>query len=654
MRCSSRNTMFAQRFDPDAEIVEKSVPKSLSRKRKLSNASSLNLEAEKSDSSSETEDDSDSSSDSSSDSDSSDNSDSSDSSDNEEQAISNKTIDSQISKSPDDMDIEETEGSPAIKRTEDSMHIDTSAGELQNEETKLIEDDYTNRHSKIFDKFKNIRALDTVDLNDEQNDQAEAQELAPMPQPALPRDEKLVSTLTYLKNLEWLAKPAYSKPDKQRPFAEFPLSDNILANLKGLGFEGAFSVQISVLELMLKDIEQNKLQPDFKGDILVNSSTGSGKTLAYSIPIVQALQDRIVPRVRAIVLVPTKPLVNQVAATLRDISKGTPLSVVSLSNDLSMREEAVKITANIPDVIVTAPGRLVDHLLRGSISLEALRFLVIDEADRLLGQSFYNWCHVVISNIEKWFSPLKNLANTWKLMPQKMIFSATLTTDAGKLAMLKLTKPRLIIVNTTEQPLQEMFSVPSTLKEHLMTFTNAQTAMKPLYLALFLLNSRRLDSILVFVKSNDATLRLTRILNDLFVKLLPKQQINVAYINSSNNLPSMRSRIFRDFEEKSINILIATDLIARGIDVPSISCVFNYDLPSTSREYVHRVGRTARANNAGEAFTMCFGGGENKHFTSLMSFIGRVNDIEQVEVPELEERDNQIYTEVMKDFQQAL
>lgn len=641
--------MFAPRFDPDAEIVEKSAPKSLSRKRKLSNASSLDLEAEKSgsssDSSSESEDDSDSSSES----------DSSDSSDSEEEAKSDEIIDAQVLRNSDEMDIDDTETSPmTIQQTTDSMNIDPSIEENHNRNIELIKDDYTNRHSKIFDKFKSIRALDPVATSNESEDQVEAQELAPMPQPELPRDEKLVSTLTYLKNLEWLAKPAYSKPDKQRPFTEFPLSANILANLKGLGFDKAFSVQISVLELMLKDIEQNKLSPDFRGDILVNSSTGSGKTLAYSIPIVQALQDRIVPRVRAIVLVPTKPLVNQVAATLRDVSKGTPLSVVSLSNDLSMKEEAVKITANIPDVIVAAPGRLVDHLQRGSLSLEALRFLVIDEADRLLGQSFQNWCHVVISNIEKWSSPLKNLANTWKLMPQKMIFSATLTTDAGKLALLKLTKPRLVIVNTTEQPLQEMFSVPSTLKEYIMPFTNAQSAMKPLYLALFLLSTRRLDSVLIFVKSNDSTLRLTRILNDLFAKLLPRQQINVAYINSSNNLPSMRSRIFRDFEDKSINILIATDLIARGIDVPSISCVFNYDLPSTSREYVHRVGRTARANNAGEAFTMCFGGGENKHFTSLMTVVGRVSDIEPIDVPEIDERDNEIYTEVMKNFQLAL
>lgn len=644
--------MFAPRFDPDAEIVENSAPKSLNRKRKLSNASSLNLEAESSDSTSESED----GSDSSSDSDSGINSSSDSSSDSEDEIESTESQNNQIPKNIDDMDIVKREIlSSAIEQTQDSMQIDPpSEDKSQNGEAQLIEDDYTNRHSRIFDKFKSIRALDPVDVNNEKNDTVEAQELAPMPQPALPRDEKLTSTLTYLKNLEWLAKPAYSTPDKQRPFSEFSLSRNILANLKTLGFEGAFSVQISVLELMLKDIEQNKLSPDFKGDILVNSSTGSGKTLAYSIPIVQALQDRIVPRTRAIILVPTKPLVNQVAATLRDISKGTPLSVVGLSNDLSMKEEAVKLTTNIPDIIVTAPGRLVDHLLLGSISVEALRFLVIDEADRLLGQSFQNWCHIVISEIDKWFSALKNLANTWKLMPQKMIFSATLTTDAGKLALLKLTKPRLVIVNTTEQPLQEMFSVPPTLKEHIISFTNAQSAIKPLYLALFLLNSRRLDSVLVFVKSNDATLRLTKILNDLFAKLLPEQQMNVAYINSSNNLPAMRSRIFRDFENKSINVLIATDLIARGIDVPSISCVFNYDLPSSSREYVHRVGRTARANNAGEAFTMCFGGGENKHFTSLMSVIGRGGDIEPVEVPEPDERDSQIYTEVMRDFQQAL
>ncbi|RKP28506.1 P-loop containing nucleoside triphosphate hydrolase protein [Metschnikowia bicuspidata] len=622
--------MFAPRFDPDAEFVEKAPISLLLRKRKLSNASS-GLQNEKSSSTScgSNSSDSDSDSDSSSDRD------------------RNDAHEESISKQKEEV---------ANMEVDESMQSNPEKESIPNDphEEEVI-DNYVNMHSKIFSKFKSIRPLNVVESDKEdEEEEVEVQALAPIPQPEIPKDEVLTSALTYLKNLNWLAKPAVSTSGNQRPFTEFALNETILKNLTKLGFTSAFSVQISVLELMLEDIRKNKLCPDFRGDILVNSSTGSGKTLAYAIPIIQALQERMVPRVRAIVLVPTKPLITQVAATLRAISLGTLLTVISLMNDLSLNEEAVRLTANVPDIIVSTPGRLVDHLLAGVVSLEALRFLVIDEADRLLHLAYQNWCQIVVSNIEKWYESLSNLANKWALMPQKLVFSATLTTDAGKLSLLKLCKPRLFVINSIDKPNQEMFTVPSTLKEHKMYFTTAKSAQKPLLLAKFLLDTRRLESVLIFAKSNDATLRLTRLLNDLFEKFLPRNKIIVAYMNSTNNTSSIRARTLRDFDEKRINILVATDLIARGIDITSIACVVNYDLPTSSREYVHRVGRTARANSMGEAFTMCFGGKETKWFTTMMSDIDRFNDIEDAQTPTVDDDDEEIYNKVMAKFLQEL
>ena len=387
----------------------------------------------------------------------------------------------------------------------------------------------------------------------EEKEDIEMQDLVPLPQPELPRDKRLVSTAAHLNNLDWLTTPIYTAPEETKPFAEFqnpPLSSLMIKNLRNMGFESAFSVQISVLNLMLKDIERNRLQPDMRGDLLVNASTGSGKTLAYLIPIIESLQTVKVPRVRAIILVPTKPLINQVKTTLNQLSKGTNLSIVSLKNDLSIKEEGIKLQTNEPDIIVSTPGRLVDHLTNGYISLKNLQYLVIDEADRLLNQSFQNWCQILISKIDE-FTNIKerNISNSWKLNVQKMIFSATLTTDAGKLSLLKFHKPRLIIVNNKEQLVNEMFSLPATLNEFKLQFGSAKSSLKPLILSKFLLGKNKLANVLIFTKSNDASLRLSRLLS-LIMNKLGSETINIAYIDSTNNTTSVRSKILKDFSKR--------------------------------------------------------------------------------------------------------
>lgn len=630
--------MFAQRFDPTAVSV---APANAlrSRKRKLSTASFSASESDSGDKSELESDSSDSSLDSSS-----------SSSDSEEESDS-ESEEETMEEAP------EAVAAAAVQEPEDTTEADVESEKVPEpekvaDEDKMdIDDDYVSKHLSVFQKFKSARPDDEMEVEEPEN--LDFQDLAPLPQPAIPRDRKLFSTLAHQKNLDWLASPTYVAPSVTQPFSEFKLSEKVAHNLESMGFKDAFSVQVGVLNLLLEDIRKNKLSPDFRGDVLVNASTGSGKTLAYLIPIVEALHLRVVPRVRAIVLVPTKPLINQVTQTLRELLKKTVLSVVSLTNDLSIKEESHKILANVPDIIVSTPGRLVEHLLSNSISLEALRFLVIDEADRLLNQSFQNWSEIVINSIEKWVDSNKNTANSWRLQVQKLIFSATLTTDAGKLSLLKFQKPRLVVVNTKEELVNEMFSVPSTLKEYKLRFSSNKSAIKPLILAKYLLATQKMSSVLVFAKSNDATLRLAKLLSLIFAKL--NQNVKVAYINSTNNIASVRSRILRDFHEKEIHILVATDLIARGLDILSITDVVNYDLPNSSREYVHRVGRTARANQSGNAYTMCFGKGEEKWFKIIMRDVGRSGEILDVEedIP-IEPKEKQDYEEVLKEFQDSV
>ncbi|CAI5756069.1 unnamed protein product [Candida verbasci] len=492
-----------------------------------------------------------------------------------------------------------------------------------NHESRLQETSYAQKHSSIFEKFKlsteSSRDIDDKFIKDEE--EVNYEDLKPLPQPVLPEDERLKSNKSHLKNLDWLTQPQYFSTSDVVPFENFSLSPFIMKNLKKLEFHNAFAVQVAVLEMIIPEITANKLRPDTFGDILVNASTGSGKTLAYSIPILEALHDRVVPKVRAIILVPTKPLINQVRTTLLQLSQGTNLNIVNLRNDISIKEESNKLLNSVPDIIVSTPGRLVDHITQNSIDLSMLRFLVIDEADKLLNQTFQNWSSILIDMINQNI----NISKVWKLSVQKLIFSATLTTDAGKLSSLNFIKPRLIIVNDSQQLVNEMFQVPSTLKEFKMVFGVAKNSIKPLILTKFLISQSKLSNILIFTSSNESSIRLAKILQILFNEL--NLNINVQYLNSTNNKAVIRNKILKDFNNQCINILVATDLIARGIDITSITDVINYDLPNSSREYIHRVGRTARANQPGAAYNLIFGKGEQQWFNSFSKDIGRNNKV---------------------------
>lgn len=590
--------MLAPRFDPSSLSQDVSLERDeepFNRKRKLSDSLAEGESSSESENSSECEDSSTSSDDEKNDSSEMD---VLDSSSGEDEQMANSALDTVLDgvKGDHEVNISNSKHHSILQR-------------LHNVAKNMNESEEKERHAS--------------DSNNDDEGLVK-QDLAPLPQPKLPRDKKLAPQDSMRKNLNWLTSPIYADPSFKRPFSDFKfLSSFMLRNLNSMGYEEAFSVQNTVLEILLQDIDENKLRPDIRGDLLVNAATGSGKTIAYLIPIIEALHDRIVPRVRAIILVPTKPLISQVKSTMSQLSKGTSLSIVSLKSDLSIQEEARKLKAHEPDVIVSTPGRLVEHLSNNTLDLSALRFLVIDEADRLLNQSFQNWCDVLISKIEDVSSRPSMIFDQWKLKTQKLIFSATLTTDAGKIAGLQLQRPRLVIVNDKEQMVNEMFSVPPNLLEYKIQVGAAKSSIKPLILARFLLQSGKTSNVLVFAKSNEASIRLAKLLQILMNSLSLSHQTQVAYLNSTNNSTSVRQKTLKEFSTQKIGILVATDLIARGIDILSITDVVNYDLPISSREYVHRVGRTARANNHGNAYTFCFGRGEGKWFDKVLSNVGR-------------------------------
>lgn len=566
------------------------------------------------------------------------------SSDEEEEEEETDESEHESSQDEDINEEEPEEEDEDTNKVDDNMEID-----LQPE----VDPDYIHKHQAIFNKFKQSTESETIEQDKEEDGEEDANieqhSLVPLPQPALPRDRKLSSVSTHTKNLDWLTKPQYASPLDKKAFTDFKLSSFMIKNLEKMGFTEAFSVQISVLNMMLPEIEAQKLKPDRVGDILVNASTGSGKTLAYLIPIIESLYRRVVPRVRVIILVPTKPLINQVKSTLLQLSSGTNLQIAALKNDVSISDEKDLLTKSVPDIIVSTPGRLVEHLLNDSINLSSLQYLIIDEADRLLNQSFQNWSNVLLDKIDSQI----NIAEVWKLSVQKLVFSATLTTDAGKLSSLKFYNPRLIIVNDSKQLVNEIFTVPVTLSEFKIHLGVAKNSLKPLILTKFLISTNKLSNVLIFTKSNESSIRLTELLTSLFQKL--SINLKIAFINSTNNRTSIRSKILKQFSNQEVNILITTDLIARGIDVASITDVINYDLPNSSREYVHRVGRTARANQVGYAYSFCFGKGENSWFNKLAHEVSRSKEVENVDlnVKELiSDRDEEIYQQALHELQQ--
>ncbi|CAN6610628.1 ATP-dependent RNA helicase Dbp6p [Trichomonascus vanleenenianus] len=451
------------------------------------------------------------------------------------------------------------------------------------------------------------------------NDETEERDLVPIP---IPQASEPTKKRTFAPS--WITKPEYVSPETTMPFEQIDnISERMVKTLKSHDFTSAFAIQTAVIPALLKDATD--IAPDPLPDVLVNAYTGSGKTLAYGVPIVEALSKRTVPKLRALIIVPTRPLVRQVRQVVEMLAKGTPLQVASLRPDDSFKQEQKRISANVPDILVTTPGRLVDHIQQrtpGLSDLRDLRYFVIDEADRLLNQSFQEWVSVVMNKFPK---RSQDQSVEWHRPVQKLIFSATLTRDPGKLASLNIYRPRLFVVGEgtadgdAGDAVDYEFSVPTALTERLISVKNS--SVKPLRLVQLMKDNNITSDTIVFVKSNEAASRLGRLISLIDQRLFSR---NLVVERLSGELDvAQRRRILRKFEQREIGILVCTDLMARGIDISTIQYVINYDLPIGKREYVHRVGRTARAGQSGTAINIASDSGERKKFWGISKSIHR-------------------------------
>ncbi|KZT17993.1 DEAD-domain-containing protein [Neolentinus lepideus HHB14362 ss-1] len=466
------------------------------------------------------------------------------------------------------------------------------------------------------------------------------------------------------------------------------LSDRMKKRLGEVGVTELFAVQTALLPFLLPKDSSNRalyMPYDPPRDVCVSAPTGSGKTLAYVLPIVEILSTRVVTRLRALIVLPTRDLVTQVRETFEAVGKGRGLKIgTSTGHHSFVREQSQLIAEKSPelrggsskvDILICTPGRLMDHLHgTPNFSLQHLRFLVIDEADRLLAQSFQDWLAEVLSVIRPPPAPVPflrpfSLDDRDDLSPcnlpfpdavapshltpdiatelderkeascQKLLFSATLTSDPGKLKALGLRDPKYFVVRSStegeEGVAMDKFTMPATLREHMIV---CEASKKPLML-LYLIHQRGVTNALVFTKSAESAARLVKLVEffeDAWAQRDGRKMVVRAY--SSDLAPGERKTILEKFKRGGVNMIVASDLISRGIDISSVAHVVSYDVPVDMRKYIHRVGRTARAGRGDDAWTLVEEQ-EARYFKSVLNGADHLGRVKRVKVAERDTQD---------------
>ncbi|WP_332060438.1 DEAD/DEAH box helicase [Bartonella sp. CB74] len=350
--------------------------------------------------------------------------------------------------------------------------------------------------------------------------------------------------------------------NRENGFIKLGLSTLLIKNLSISGMNKPKLIQEQAIPMMLKG-----------HDILGIAQTGSGKTLAFSLPVLSqilTLGNKRCPRTaRALILVPTRELAVQIDETIRIVAKGTHLSTCLIFGGVSRLKQIKRMEAGV-DILVATPGRLIDLVREKCVDLSQSRFLVLDEADRMLDMGFINDVQKIVKFLHK--------------ERQTVLFSATMPKEISALANTLLNEPVKIEVapqgTTAADIAQKIYCVPMGEKKSVL----AKLLTNPVF-----------ASVIVFTRTKHGADSVTR--------SLERVGYSVATIHG-NKSQNARQCALKAFREGSVRILVATDIAARGIDIPEISHVINYDLPDEADSYVHRIGRTGRNGASGNAITL--------------------------------------------------
>lgn len=309
-------------------------------------------------------------------------------------------------------------------------------------------------------------------------------------------------------------------------------------------------------------------------DVMGLAQTGTGKTLAFGLPLVARLQSygtKPAPRsVRALILAPTRELANQIAAALKELTEGMPFKVGLVVGGVAINPQITRISRGT-DVVVATPGRLIDLIERNAIDFEETDFLVLDEADQMLDLGFIH--------------ALRRISDVLPEDRQTMLFSATMPKQMSEIANSYLKNPIRIQVSppgkAADKIKQSIHFIAKAEKTSLLTE---------------LLAVHRDEASIVFVRTKHGAERL--------MKTLDKAGFAACSVHG-NKSQGQRERAIKSFKNGETKVLVATDVAARGLDIPIVRHVYNYDLPNVPDNYVHRIGRTARAGMDGAAIAFC-------------------------------------------------
>lgn len=370
-------------------------------------------------------------------------------------------------------------------------------------------------------------------------------------------------------------------------FDEFDFSDDILDALDAMHFSECTPIQEKTIPIILD-----------RHDLIACAQTGTGKTAAYLLPVIDLISSGNYPldAVNCIVMAPTRELAMQIDRQMEGFAYYLPVNSLAIYGgtggaDFTRQQHGLKEGV---DVVIATPGRLLDHIQMGYVDLSRVSFFILDEADRMLDMGFYD--------------DIMRIVNLLPKERQTLMFSATMPPKTRKLANEILRNPKRVdiaVSRPTEKVAQSAYICHETQK---------------MPITLHLLKNVRSQRVIIFASSKLNVKELTR--------ALKRSGVKAAEMHSDLD-QKQRTDVMLDFRAGKIDVLVATDILARGIDIDDISMVVNYDVPHEAEDYVHRVGRTARANADGIAVTLVSqkDRGQFKRIETFLKYQVRRNDI---------------------------
>ncbi len=340
------------------------------------------------------------------------------------------------------------------------------------------------------------------------------------------------------------------------PFAKLGLSEKVIEGVKAAGYTDPTPIQLRAIPLALEG-----------RDIIGSAQTGTGKTAAFALPIISQLGAH--GKTRALILEPTRELAAQVETAFHDYARFTDLRTVVLFGGTGYGKQDLALRRGT-DIVVATPGRLLDQLQRQMLRLNDIEFLVLDEADRMLDMGFMPDVRKIVDRVPK--------------TRQTMLFSATIPPEIDALVRWAMKTPQTIQIGARRSPAETithaLYPVDVGQKQELLAE---------------LLERTEYDQVLIFCRTKNGADRVARRLTE---------KGHAVAVLHSNRTQREREAALNGFRNGRFEVMVATDIAARGIDVEQISHVINYDVPHHPEDYVHRIGRTGRAQSIGDAFTL--------------------------------------------------